>query len=129
MSFRRPRSIALAALLCGLAVTLLAWWVAQRQTRNEAQAEFANQAFVATHVVARRIQRYIDVRYGLSALASQDEGLTRREFHDYATSLELRQRLPGVQAIELIRRVRGADIEWFESAVRNDHAFSPQGFP
>ena len=129
MSIRRPRSIALAALLCGLAVTLLAWWVAQRQTRNEAQAEFANQAFVATNVVERRIQRYIDVLYGLSALASQDEGLTRREFHDYASSLELRQRLPGVQAVELIRRVRGADIEWFESAVRNDHAFSPQGFP
>jgi CHASE1-domain containing sensor protein len=64
-----------------LALTLLAWWLAQRQARNEAQAEFANQAYVATNVVEKRIQRYIDALYGLGALASHDASLSRLEFH------------------------------------------------
>jgi diguanylate cyclase (GGDEF)-like protein/PAS domain S-box-containing protein len=126
---QRPQNVALAALFCGLALTLLAWWLAQRQARNEAQAEFANQAYVATNVVEKRIQRYIDALYGLGALASHDASLSRLEFHEYAAALQLRQRLPGVQAVELIRRVHGPDLGKFEALVRNDRSLSPEGFP
>src|SRR3954468_17443423 len=109
----RTQTVAVAALAFRLAMTLSAWWVAGRQARNEAQAEFANQAFVATNVVERRIQRYIDVLYGVEALASHDDELTRREFNFFVSGLQVRQRLPGVQAVEFIRRVHDPDLERF----------------
>ena len=52
---QRPQIVALAALACGVAMTLLAWWGAGRQARAEAQAEFASQAFVGAIFLDVRI--------------------------------------------------------------------------
>ena len=63
----RQQSVALVVLGLGVAATVAAWHVVGRQAESEARAEFANQAMVATSVVERRVQRYIDLLYGLDA--------------------------------------------------------------
>jgi diguanylate cyclase (GGDEF)-like protein/PAS domain S-box-containing protein len=128
-TYRRPRSVALTALACGLAATLLAWYFTGRTVEREAQAEFAGQADLANNLLERRIQRYVDVLYGLEALAYHDLQLTRLEFHRYVEALDLAQRLPGVQAVELIRRLTAAEREGFVRRVRDDRSVSATGYP
>src|ERR1700686_5194283 len=76
-TYLRPKNVALVALACGVATTLFAWFLAGRQAEHEAAAEFAAQANVAADILDRRVQRYIDVLYGLEALAYHDERLKR----------------------------------------------------
>jgi CHASE1-domain containing sensor protein len=128
-TYLRPQSVALIALACGVVATLAGWWVVGRQAEREAVVEFANQASLATNVIERRLQRYIDLLYGLDALANHEPHLTRLEFHNYVQALDLGQRLPGVQAVEFIRRVRAADREAFISRVRADRSVNVEGYP
>ena len=85
----RPQSVALIALAIGVAATLAGWFVVGRQAEGEARAEFASQAAVATNVIERRIQRYVDLLYGLDALANHEANLSRLEFHTYVSALDL----------------------------------------
>ena len=125
----RPQSVALITLAFGVAATLAGWFVVGRQAEGEARTEFASQAAVATNVVERRIQRYVDLLYGLDALANHEPKLSRLEFHTYVTALDLGQRLPGVQAVEFLRRVREPEREAFAAQVRADRSLSPGGYP
>jgi diguanylate cyclase (GGDEF)-like protein/PAS domain S-box-containing protein len=128
-NYLRPQSVALIALACGMAATLVAWLLAGRQAENAARTHFANTADVAANVVDRGFQRYLDLLYGLDAFAHQDAGLTRVRFHDYVRGLDLGRRQPGVQAIELIRRVSDAEREAYVERVRADRSLNAEGYP
>ena len=123
----RPHNLTLLAVACGVAATLFAWFVAGRQAEREAQAEFANRANLATNLLERRLQRYVDLLYGLEALSYHDESLTRREFSAYVSALDLARRFPGVKAVELIRRVPDSQREQFVEWVRNDRSIVAGG--
>src|SRR5690349_20735037 len=125
----RPQSVALIALAVGIAATAAGWFVVGRQAETEARAQFATQASLATSVMERRIQRYMDLLYGLDAFANHEPNLTRREFHRYVEALDLGQRLPGVQAVEFLRRVTAAERKAFIASVRADRSLEPQGYP
>ncbi|MDQ3027940.1 MAG: EAL domain-containing protein [Pseudomonadota bacterium] len=128
-TYLRPQSVALIALACGVAATLLAWHLVGRQVQHESRGEFANRAQLAANVVERRIQRYVDLLYGLDALANHEARLSRLEFHRYVSALDLGRRLPGVQAVEFIRRVWDEDRDAFVSGVRADRSTTPDGYP
>ncbi len=128
-TYLRPQNVALVALCCGVAATLFAWFLAGRQVEREAAAEFSGQANLAANILERRIQRYIDVLYGLEALANHDENLRRREFAHYVAALELGKRFPGVTAVEYIRRVADAEREAFVDQVRGDRSLIAGGYP
>ena len=87
----RPRTVAVVALAIGLAATALAWFIAGRQVEREGLAKFQQQANLASGLLERRIQRYIDVLYGLEALAYHDQTLSRSTWrpamnHDHAVA-------------------------------------------
>jgi CHASE1-domain containing sensor protein len=128
-TYLRPPTVALVVLACGVAATLLAWFFVGGQARYDAQLEFAGKANLAANVLERRFQRYVDVLYGLEALAYHDERLSRPEFHHYVSTLELGRRFPGVKAVELIRRVPGAGRDRFVEEIRRDASLSPAGYP
>ena len=128
-TYLRPQSVALIALACGAGATLLAWFLAGRQVELESRVEFANRAQLVANVVERRIQRYIDVIYGLDALANQDFQMSRREFQNYVGGLDLGRRLPGVQAVEFVRRVPEAAREAFVARTREDRSVTVTGYP
>jgi diguanylate cyclase (GGDEF)-like protein/PAS domain S-box-containing protein len=124
----RPRSVALIALASGLAATLVAWLSTGHQADREAQAEFASTTTIATNVLERRIQRYIDVVWSLAALAYHDDP-TRAEFRRFVAAMDLQRRLQGTQAVELVRRIPDTEREAFVARVRNDKSLSPNGNP
>ena len=128
-TYLRPKNVALVALACGLAATLLAWFLAGRQVQREQVSEFSGQANLAANILERRLQRYIDLLYGLEALAHHDEVLGRRGFALYVAALELGKRFPGVTAVEFIRRVPDAQREAFVEQVRSDRSLDANGYP
>jgi diguanylate cyclase (GGDEF)-like protein/PAS domain S-box-containing protein len=124
-----PQSVAWIALAIGVAATTLAWWVSSRQAESQARAEFANRTQLATQMVERRFQRYLDALYGLDAFANHEPNFPRNEFHEYAAALAADERLPGVQALEFLRRVPDEGREAFVERVRSDRTTDPRGYP
>ena len=56
---------------------------------------------VATQLVERRFQRYVDVLYSLDAFANHEPDSPRDQFSRFVSGLEVGRRLPGVQARSL----------------------------
>ena len=115
---QRPRTVAAVAVAIALAATLWAWFIAGRQVEREGSAKFEQQASLAAGLLERRIQRYIDVLYGLEALAYHDQTLSRTEFGRYVSALEPGKRFPGVQAVQLVRRVTDDERDEFVRRAR-----------
>ena len=128
-SHLRPHNLALAALACGLAATLFAWFFAGRSAELEAKVELENHATLATSLLERRMERYVDVLYGLDALAYHDVNVSRAEFHHYVSALDLDNRFPGLKASVFNRRVPGSRRDEYVQGVRNDRSVSPGGYP
>jgi len=114
----RPRTVAVVALAIGLGATAWSWFIAGRQVEREGRAKFEQQAGLAASLLDRRILRYIDVLYGLEALAYHDQTLSRTEFGRYVSALELGKRFPGVQAVQLVRRVTDDERDEFVRRAR-----------
>ena len=122
-----PQSVALSALAVGIAATALAWWLSASQAEAQDRAEFQNRAQLASQLFERRFQSYLDVLHGLNAFASHEPDLPRIEFHRYVTSLDVGARLPGVRALEFIRRVTEPRREAFVASVRADRSVDARG--
>src|SRR2546423_9808990 len=116
----RSRSVRLIALACGLAATVFAWYQVGREADREARAEFTRRAELATTVLERRLQRYMDILYGVQAFMYHDDEPTRLEFHEYVNGLQIGRRFPGVRAVGLVRRVTDADRDAWVAGVRAD---------
>jgi diguanylate cyclase (GGDEF)-like protein/PAS domain S-box-containing protein len=118
-------SLAWTALFFGVAATVLAWYLVGSQQDREARTEFSNNANLATSVIERRMQRYVDMLYGLEALAGRDAELARSAFYEYTAALDVSRRFPGIRSIQFVRRVPEAERERFVSNVRADKARQP----
>jgi diguanylate cyclase (GGDEF)-like protein/PAS domain S-box-containing protein len=118
----RPQIVALTALALGVAATLFAWFMAGRQADREAATEFTNHANLASNLLDRRVQRYVDVLYGLEALAYHEATLTRAEFSRYASALEISRRFTGLTTLGFIRRVTRENRDAFIASVRADRS-------
>ena len=125
----RPQSLALVALVLGVAATVFAWFLVGRQVEGHERFEFAQNAQIAANDIERRIQRYVDLLHGLDALVNHEPNLTRAHFKAYVDGLELGSRQPGVQALEFIRRVPDAEYHAYTARVRSDRALVAEGYP
>jgi diguanylate cyclase (GGDEF)-like protein/PAS domain S-box-containing protein len=128
-TYLRPRTVALITLGCGVALSVAAWFFAARQVERAARADFDNQASLAASLVDRRVQRYVDLLYGLEALSATGRELSRADFRRHVSALQAAKRFPGVQAMQFIRRVPGDKLEAFVKAVRADRSIAPGGYP
>ena len=127
--YLQPQSLAWIALACGAAAAIGAWHFAARQSDSDARAEFESRANLAASLVDRRVQRYIDLLYGMEALFGNDPSVSRVQFQGFITALDAGRRFPGVQALEFVRRVPAASREDFEMGVREDRSLVTAGYP
>ncbi len=119
-----------AALALGVAATLLAWYIAGRQ----ADREIAGRIHEPRQPRRRTCwtgasQRYVDVLYGLEALAYHEPAL-RAHAVLAATCRRSRshRRFPGVTALGFIRARGGRRARRVRRQVRADRSFSPNGY-
>ncbi|HSS27743.1 MAG TPA: CHASE domain-containing protein, partial [Usitatibacter sp.] len=113
----------------GAAATLVAWFATGWQAKREGEVEFAAQASRSSALIEQQVHRYLDVLYGVAALAYHDARVTRAEFSRYARALDIPRRFPGIKAIEYLERVPLAEREAFVAKTRDDRSIDPAGYP
>jgi diguanylate cyclase (GGDEF)-like protein/PAS domain S-box-containing protein len=118
-----------AALVTGVAASVLLSQVVKENIENEAHLRFERQASDAKHVIEARIKSYTDVLHGLSALFASSKGISRADFQRYVIVLDLPHRYPGFQALNYAEYVTPETKAAFEARVRNDKSLDPNGYP
>lgn len=135
MKLRVPNSLsttypaAWLVLVIGVTLSVAAFQVVDNNIENEAQLRFERQASDAHHTIQARIRSYVDIMYGLGALFRTSDTITRAQFHQFVTGLDLAKRFPGFQSINYAAQVTAADRAKFEASVRNDKSLDPKGYP
>jgi diguanylate cyclase (GGDEF)-like protein len=125
----RRLTIPIVALATGIVASVLLFFVVKDNVENEAQLRFERQASDAKHVIEARIKSYFDVLYGLRALFSKWDSISRAEFHQYVAALDLAHRYPGFQGLNYAEYVTHRNKAKFEARVRADRSLDPKGYP
>src|SRR6266850_312979 len=87
-SARRKMLLPLLALAVGAMASLVLFVFIKDSIEKEAKLRFERQASDAKHAIEARIVSYADVLYGLAALFSKSNGLSRAEFRHYVDALD-----------------------------------------
>lgn len=118
-------------LLIGCALSVAAWRYVSATVDGEAQAQFERRADESKRIVEQHLRVHAEVLRGLQGLFMHmtERTIMRDEFRRYVASLDLSQRHPGIQALSLVRYVRGGERVAFESQVRADRSVDPGGYP
>jgi signal transduction histidine kinase len=100
-----------AVLVAGLALTLAATIGVEVNRRESVDARFENNVQSATDRVRSRMDTYIAMLRGGSALFVASDSVTAEEWRVYVDRLDLRRHYPGVQGIGFTRRVFAEERE------------------
>ena len=125
----RPWLLGAAIAAIGIAGSIL---LADRQTESLTKVEQARLAQAAngfTEALARRIDAYAEIAFGLRGLLIVDPELSRRSFDRAVAHLEIEQRHPGIKNVAFTRYVAAAERAQFEARVRADTSIQPEGYP
>lgn len=121
-TFHSPRISSFALLAIGLLLTAIATVYVYWDVQREDAARFLDLNDQIVRSVRSRIERYklslIQTR-GLF-ISHRGHSVTRREFHDYVSSIDLAQSFPGIQGIGFTPRVNASELLKFEENVRKE---------
>src|SRR3954471_8723616 len=88
----RPRSILVLCMLTlglGSAISIGAFFWLKNDALSDARLQFERHASDAHHSIEARIMSYTDIVYGLRALVYSTDHLSRRQFHNYVSGLNV----------------------------------------
>lgn len=114
--------IAIAVLIIGLTVTMLAVDTTSRNADRMAKSRFDRLSDHLVNEVKRRLQRPVYGLFGVRGLFAASTSVERSEFDAYAASLKMIVEFPGVHAFQFIKHVNRTDLEAFVAAERADDA-------
>ncbi|HTN67134.1 MAG TPA: EAL domain-containing protein [Burkholderiaceae bacterium] len=123
--YDKERWLSLMFLVAGLMATGLAWQLGSKLVRQEQSAHLDARAREAEHSLVRQVNEYTEVLRGFQAQFAVNPGLPRAAFQRFAESLDLEQRLPGIQAVGFSPRVTPAQRLAFSSTLQRDYAGVP----
>ena len=125
----RSTGYAWVILACGVVVSVASFYVINMRAEAMARLRFENEVRDAGSRIENRVRSYADVLYGVRALFQAKGLVSRREFHDYVSSLNLSQRYPGFQILNFETYVTAGRKAAFEAAVRRDASLNGVGYP
>lgn len=118
-----PSTTAIAVLLVSLVVTFISWRSAITHVEQRAHDRFQLEVQQAEDAIARRMQEYEQVlRSGVGLFMSSDE-VTRNDWHNFVTNLDLEAYWPGLQGLGYTRMLQSKEKAAFVAHVRSE------GFP
>jgi len=120
---RIPNLLTVMVFITSLLATAGMWKYAQRNAENELQSEFDFHAHETTDFIAQRMATYIQVLFGVRALFSGTEAVTREQFQAYISSLRLEEQYPGIQGLS------HAPLIAHEQKAQHVAEIRKQGFP
>jgi PAS domain S-box-containing protein len=114
-----------------LAMTMGAtlYGVATRIVEADAGLRFENLARSTQYAISARIKAYSDLTRGLVALFQTSDNLSRQQFHQYVSGLDLPRQFPAIAMLSWAPVVTDAERDAFVAGVRADRSLSPQGYP
>ena len=119
-----------AGLVLSMIVSALLYMGALRTADADARMRFDGIARSAQYSLSARVKTYADVLRGMvAAFRTQDEPLSRRQFHDYVESLGLAANYPAIEGASYAVHVPDQQREAFIAAVRADRSLVPEGHP
>jgi PAS domain S-box-containing protein len=124
-----PRAVAWLVLAGGILIAFLTASVTSNFQARETQTRFDTQADIAFVQLGKRLDDFRNLILGLQGLFIGSGHVDREEFHRYAENLNLKQRLPGLQALSYQRYVRHAEKAVYVERVRHDRSLDPNGYP
>ncbi|MBP9699939.1 CHASE domain-containing protein [Candidatus Woesebacteria bacterium] len=120
--------ITLAAVL----VFLIATWGFKQLAYSDQgveREEFIKTAGQLTSRIEERMNTNINLLYAARAMFSANESVSRREWKQFVTSLDLSRRYPGVSTVAYMKRVKETDRQEFITEVRGDRTLQENGYP
>ncbi|MFK7995211.1 MAG: CHASE domain-containing protein [Granulosicoccus sp.] len=122
-------------ILClSVVFTFLGWHMSNSLLQKSELDRFQREAHRVVDQMRIRMSRYEDsLLAGVATLQSHKNFMTRAQWKDYATSLNMTSRYPGLNGIGLIREVANDDLDSFERTQQRSwpgfNVFPPHNFP
>jgi diguanylate cyclase (GGDEF)-like protein/PAS domain S-box-containing protein len=121
---RSRYALPLLVFVAGTALSAVLGMTAHREIMRAAQERFDASAIELARKVEGRFDDYVAILEGIRARFNGPP-VTRREFHDYVSGLDLVRKYPGFQVMNYVPHVPGQSRIAFEEAVRRDPDLDP----
>jgi len=115
--------------LVGLVLTAVVSLVLAQSAKALAEQRFVHSAQAFTDALARRLDTYTEIAFGLRGLFAVNPSLSRRDFVQAVERLDMVTRHPEIKNLAFTRYVRHAQKAAFEAQVRADTSVEPRGYP
>ncbi|WP_308920327.1 CHASE domain-containing protein [Janthinobacterium sp. J1-1] len=102
---------------------------ALRTINDDARQRFDNLAYSAQQSLVARVKSYSDLLRGMESLFRTTENLSRKQFHDYVSGLDIAHQFPAVESLNYAVAVSAAQRAAFVDAVRADDSLVAGGYP
>ncbi|MBD3676772.1 MAG: CHASE domain-containing protein [Rhodobacteraceae bacterium] len=114
-------------------LTFVVWQYSTKQANARVTAAFDRSADQMLELITDRMQKYEDGLWSGAAMITASGGeVVYDEWHDFARTLRIDEKYPGINGIGVILRVRQGDLDGFltsQRAVRPGFEIRPQVFP
>lgn len=128
---RRPTLAPYIVLAASLLLTIVATLLVAASARDRDRARFENAVQSTQDLIRDRLDTYVALLRGGSALFAASEEVSRADFRAYVDRLDVRRRYPGIQGIGFSLRVPPGTRDSLVSAVRaeglGDFRIWPEG--
>jgi PAS domain S-box-containing protein len=112
-----------------LAIGMTFYATAAKSVEDDAQLRFDNLTRATQYSISARVKAYSDVVRGLVALFQTTDKLSRLQFRQYVSSLNITQHFPAIEAINYAPDVTDAERAAFVAGVRADTSLTPEAYP
>ena len=108
-------------LLASIALTTTVWYFIWLQEQQSIQARFDLEANHTTDLIVERLQKYeLALWGGVSAIKTKGDQMRRAEWKEFADSLRIKDRYPGINGIGVIHEVEPDELEAYLARERID---------
>ena len=125
----RTQLSAWTVLVLGTALSVLAFRYVAYQVEEDTRSQFEEQCRDIHRAISNRLASYSSLLLGLRGLHQASDTVSRREFRNFVTSLELPTRYPAVAVMNYAAHVPANMKSRFEQQVRQDDSVTPGGYP
>lgn len=113
-------TIAMLALLVPFGLSFYAWKIASENVYTQAQHEFAMLAVESEKALLYRLDSYQNALLSGAGFFQSSRDVSRKEWRDYVTTLQLKKNLPGIKGIGWIKAVEEETLADYLKEVRKE---------
>lgn len=104
-----------------LLLTLFAWHLAKKQVEERISKQFERESAQVVELVQERMQKYEDALWAGAAMYATLEGeVTLQEWVNYAQSISIEAKYPGINGIGVIHAIDPAEIPAFNESQQQE---------